>query len=157
MHTMKSGALFRFLLHVQDSSIHGRGIGRSWVLDVVCPFSTLPPFYRWQAGIVCGKRRQRRLRAMHVAKESCAGRDLLAMLLLFWRKVVMLDRMALASGRAPASEVKRSPGAHLWPKSVPSRNTVLFLRHLRPAITCKNKSLCSACCPNLRPLARNFC
>ena len=64
-----------------------------------------------------------------------------AMLLLLCRKLVMPDRMALASGRVAASEVNSSSGAHRWPVSMPSRNAVLLLRHRSPATTCKGRQV----------------
>ena len=47
-----------------------------------------------------------------------------------------MDRMAPASGRAPASEVNSSSGAQRLPVSMPSKNTVLLLQHRSPATTC---------------------
>ena len=74
---------------------------------------------------------------LQVTSWRCTA-HLLAMLLVLCRKLVMPDRMVLASGRVAASEVKSSSGAHLWPVSLPRRNAVLLLRHLSPATTCKD-------------------
>jgi len=71
-HTLRSGALFGLLTHARDSTIHGRVIGRSWVLNVVCPLLTFPLFCMWQDGIPSKRGRQRRSRALHVVKKHCA-------------------------------------------------------------------------------------